>query len=204
MKYPLAVARAYLGEEDFPDPSGAHAHGMPPFVPIVKVADNADYFRVGRPYGEADTLHAQARNHVRTHGAVALILRSLARNVQIEIGDQTRKSIRVFDVNHGAAPQRKAEFVASRILCQGSDEQSFRSRFAHRNQRAIGRHHGGIHGLWKKRAHLPAASTFMRPQHGERIAMRAVEDGLDFLRSHAQLLWQRAVTMQELGTVGPQ
>ena len=30
----------------------------------------------------------------------------------------------------------------------------------------------------------------MRPEHGKRIAVRAVEDGFDFLRSHAQLLWQ--------------
>ncbi len=64
----------------------------------------------------------------------------------------------------------------------------------------------GIHGLRKERAHLPAIrpesipGDLMRPQHGKRIAVRTVEDGFEFLRSHAQLLWQRVVSRQELGT----
>ena len=64
----------------------------------------------------------------------------------------------------------------------------------------------GIHGLGKECSNLPTtpALTFgglVWSQHGKRIAMRAVEDGFQFLRSHAQLLWQRVVSIQELGTV---
>jgi hypothetical protein len=40
----------------------------------------------------------------------------------------------------------------------------------------------------------------MRPQDVKRIAVRAVQYGFQLLRSHAQLLWQRVVSRQELGT----
>ncbi len=48
--------------------------------------------------------------------------------------------------------------------------------------------------LGKKSAYLPALRNLMRSQHGKGIAVCAVEDGFEFLRSHAQLLWQRVRT----------
>ncbi len=94
------------------------------------------------------------------------------------------------------------QLVICRINRERRYEESFRLRFAHGMRRAT--HDGrGIHGLRKKRAHLPAIGAginprdLMRSQHGKRVAVRTVEDGFDLLRSHAQLLWQRVVSRQE-------
>src|SRR5271165_3112113 len=59
--------------------------------------------------------------------------------------------------------------------------------------RGAGYPHRCVHGLWKKSAYFPAIVGLMGSQHVKRIAVRAVQDGFELLRSHAQLLWQRAV-----------
>lgn len=175
---------------------------MPALVPIVEVAHHADHLSIRRPDRETNAVDPQAFDHVGSHAAIALILGSLAVDVQIEIGDQPGKSVRVLDICVLAVPERQMQLVISRIVWQRGDKESFGARFAHGVGGAI-RHHRGIHGLRKERAHFPAIRHLMRAQHGKRIAVRTVEDGFQFLRSHAQLLWQRVVTGQELGTDFP-
>ena len=148
-------ARANSRKEDFPDAAGAQPHGMPALVPIVEVADYADHFGIGRPHRKANALHAQAFDQVSAHGAVALILRAFAVDVQIEIGDQAGKSVRVLDVGVRAVPEREMQLVISRIVPQRGDEESFGARLAHGMRRAI-RDHRGVHGLRKERAYFPA------------------------------------------------
>ena len=78
---------------------------MPPLIPLVEVAHYADHFGVRRPHGESYAPHAQALHNMRAHRAIALVLRALTVNVEIEIGDQARKSVRVldFDVSRSTA-----------------------------------------------------------------------------------------------------
>src|ERR1700733_16229600 len=135
---------------------------MPPFVPIVKGADNADYFRVRRPHYEAHAPHALTLHKVRAHGAIALVLRPLAVNVQVKIRDQTREAVRIFDVGVRAAPQREMQLVAAWIAGTRGDEESLRARLPHGKRGAM-HHHRGVHGLRKERAYLPAIGSLMRP-----------------------------------------
>ncbi len=64
---------------------------MAALVPIVEVTNYADHFGIRRPHREANAVDPGTLYDVRAHGAVALILRSLAVDVQIEIGDQGGK-----------------------------------------------------------------------------------------------------------------
>ena len=93
------------------------------------------------------------------------------------------------------------QLVASWIVRQRGYEEAFGSGFLHELRGAV-HHQGSIHGLREECAYLPAMVRLMRTQHGKRIAVRTIQDGFQLLGSHAQLLWQRAITTQELGTQG--
>jgi hypothetical protein len=156
----VICSRADSGKKNLPDPSGAQPHGMPAVVPIVEVANHTDHFRVRRPHHEADAMHALTFDRVRAHAAITLVLRSFAMNVEVKIGNQARKAIRIFDVYIDAAPKYEAELISSRIVGQRDREKPFRPDFAHGMDSAI-QYHASVHSLRKECTHFPAIPHLM-------------------------------------------
>ena len=70
----------------------------------IEVADHADDIGIRRPHREANPRHALAVDQVRAHRVVALVVRAFAVKVEVEIGQQGREAVRVFDVLRRAHP----------------------------------------------------------------------------------------------------
>ncbi len=128
---------------------------------------------------------------MRAHAVVALVLRSFSVNVQVKVGDEAREAVGVFNLHMRTVPESEIERIGSRIVPQGEGEETLRARLAH-GMRGASHPDCRIPGLRKERAHFPAVVRLMRPQHVKRVAVRAVQNGFQLERSHAQLLWQRA------------
>src|SRR6266568_7154401 len=82
----VLVSDPRAGNEDFPEPVAAHAHGVPPPVPKVEIADDADAPRVRREHRESDAIDAFERERVSTELLVGTQMLALAEQMQIEIG----------------------------------------------------------------------------------------------------------------------
>ncbi len=75
----VQIARVQIGDEQFPHAAAAaDPHGVNPAVPAVEVADHADPFGIGRPYGEQDARDAIGLMQVRAQEPVGVPVLALA------------------------------------------------------------------------------------------------------------------------------
>ena len=83
-------------------------------------------------------------------------------NVQIEIGDEPREAIGVFDLDVRAIPKGEIELVVSWIVPERRGEEAFRAQFPHGECGAV---HADrrVHGLRKEGAYFPAIVSLVRP-----------------------------------------
>ena len=85
---------AEIGNEDLPDPRGAAiAHGMPPAVPVIEIADDADSLRIGGPDGEVNSAKALMGSEMGTEPLVIAVVRPFAEQVQVKIGEDRPEEI---------------------------------------------------------------------------------------------------------------
>jgi hypothetical protein len=89
-------ARAYVGDEEFPDAGDAEAsHLMEPPVPVVETADDAHAVRVRRPHGERDAFHAAEATDVRAQFFVELQVTAFGEEVFVEIAERGEEGVRI-------------------------------------------------------------------------------------------------------------
>ena len=121
----VLVERAFAqpGNEQFPEAAGdVLAHGVAAAVPVVEVADHADAGGVGRPDGEVHPLDAVDGAQLRPQAVVALPVPAFVQQVQIVVGQQVRKGVRIV---HGRLPSPfvgDAEHVARLPVARGRDK----------------------------------------------------------------------------------
>src|SRR5579872_6881102 len=176
-----AVADA--GNENFPDAAGAQPHRMAAAVPVVEVADDADHFGVRRPHREANAGDSVARSKMRAEGPVALEVRTFAVQVQIEIGQQRRKAVRVVNFLLLPIPKLEAQAVAAGILIERDGEETLRIDLLQQHWPIVN-DRGRLVSLRLESADLPAFFDAMRTKHTKRIAMIARDNGFHFVGSH--------------------
>ena len=113
----VLVERAFAqpGDEQFPEAAGdVLAHRMAAAVPAVEVADDADAGGVGGPDGEIHAVDAVDRAKLRPQAVVALPVPAFVQQVQIVVGQQVRKGVRIV---HGQSsfPLRRRRGARSAI-----------------------------------------------------------------------------------------
>src|SRR5579862_197590 len=111
------VQRAFVEarDEKFPDSRlAAYPHRMNAAVPEIKVADDADAQRVGRPHAEVNAANASHFAHVRSELFIFLVMRAFTGKVEIVIGEQRRESVSVKRVEQIAIRESGIEAVRSR------------------------------------------------------------------------------------------
>jgi len=129
-------------------------------VPLVEVAHHRDHLGIGRPDGEADAGDAIHLRDVRAQRSVAFEVGALAVKVQLEIGEQRRKAVRIFELGRAAAPQLDAEAVGLALALEKSDVEPGGVLLLHGAGSAV-HHNFGLFGLRQEGPHLQA--SFLRP-----------------------------------------
>jgi len=119
-----------------------------------------------------------------------LEVRALGVQVQLEFGEERRKTVRIVDFDLGAAPEFQPQAVVARFARQTAHEQTLRVELVHGNELSLA---GNVRSgsLRQKRAHFPFA-TFrtMWPKEAEGIAVPSSDNCFPLARRHRSLLWQ--------------
>src|SRR5690242_21088528 len=97
---------------------------MPSLVPLIEVAHHAHYRRVRRPDRKTHTGHSVVPRDVRPQRSKTFEVGPLAVQINVEVADQRRESIGVFQIYAGPAPYRESNLIAARIFLQGAYEES--------------------------------------------------------------------------------
>ena len=119
----VLVAGGDRRHEDFPEAVAAHAHGVAPAVPVIEIADDAHAPRIRRKHREGDAGDAVVHDRMRAELVVELKMRALAQEVEIEIGQNRRKAIRVFQLDDRLA-KADAQAIRAGIIRTPAGEQS--------------------------------------------------------------------------------
>ena len=93
------VAGARAGHEDLPIAIAAHAHGVAPSVPEIEVADDADALRIRRPHHESHALDAVQHQGMGAELVVEAQVIAFAEEIQVEIGQNRREAVGVFQLD---------------------------------------------------------------------------------------------------------
>ena len=95
----VVVADAGLRNEQLPIADAAHAHRMPPPVPEIEIADDADALGVRRQHHEGDAVDAVERHRVRAELVVDPLMGAFAEQMEIEVGQDRRKAVGVVQLD---------------------------------------------------------------------------------------------------------
>ena len=165
--------------EDLPDAGvDALAHRVAPAVPRVELPDDGHPPRIRRPHREVHAGRALVVDRVRAQAIVELRVRPLAdepvvdgtehRSVRVGVVDGPRPvAVGRAEAVRDAARNRAFEEARGVPACQGSEHAAF----------AIDRVDGV--GPRDERTHDGRAVHLVRSQHGEGVAVAALDDRLD-------------------------
>ncbi len=175
----VLVSDPRAGNEDFPEPVAAHAHGVPPPVPKVEIADDADAPRVRREHRESDAVDAFERERVSTELLVGTQMLALAEQMQIEIGKDRGKPVGVLEFD-GMLPEQRAQAIRPVHRLDPSGEQSGRMNARQRMLLAAALEHRHLPCVREIGPHDRHAVVEMRTEIDERIGVTALDqrDGL--------------------------
>src|SRR6185369_13610803 len=102
----VVVANPGLRNEQLPIADAAHAHRMPPPVPEIEIADDADALCVRRQYHEGDAIDAVQRHRVRAELVVDSLMGAFAEQMEIEVAQDRRKAVGVVQLDDIVAEAR--------------------------------------------------------------------------------------------------
>ena len=119
----IMIARGGMGHEQLPIADAAHPHRMPPRIPEIEIADDADPPRIGGEHHERHAVDAVERHRMRAKLVVNPLMGAFAQQIQIEVGQHGRKAVGVVEIDHGLA-EAGAQLVALGAVRQRAGEQS--------------------------------------------------------------------------------
>src|SRR5207244_3214314 len=173
--------------EDFPDAGrAARTHCMDTAVPAIEVADDADPASAGRPDGKLNAADACERDEVRAELLVSVVMAAFAHEIQVKLGEDAGKSIRIVklksfavmgaDLNSVDAGWRRAS-----VACwQDSFKKAFGAQF-HRFDNFVGggrvfrrarfERDASFLSPGEEKANRPTAVHGMRPEKAKGIGM---------------------------------
>ena len=109
-------AFADFGEEKFPDAGRAsRTHGMDATVPAVHIAYDADTFCCRGPDGEVGSGDASDGVEMRAEFFVSVEMTAFADEMQIEIGEEKRESVRIENFEGLIGVGAALNFVTARL-----------------------------------------------------------------------------------------
>jgi hypothetical protein len=157
-----------------------------PPVPEIEIADHAHAPRIGREHREGNAGDAVMHQRMGAELVVEVEVRAFAQEVEIEVGEQRRKAVWVFQV-HGLIPETHKQAITLRPAGQASDKQPG-SVGAHEVADIapfVDRHDLG--GIRQERAHDRETVFEMRAEIAKRVGVAAFDDRMGFRRELAHV-----------------
>ncbi len=116
----VVLAGLQAGNEDLPDAGTAHRpHHVPPSVPLVEIADDADPPGIGGPDGETDASDGQVEipDHVQVGSQllVDLVVVPLGKEVGVEFAEGGQEGIGVEELGGGTVAVFRPQPVRERV-----------------------------------------------------------------------------------------
>src|SRR6202023_3176631 len=99
------------------------AHGVAPAVPEVEITDDAYPPGIRRKHRERHPRHLLKREGMRPELVVELQVRAFAKQMEIDVGEDGRKTIGIFQFLDMVAETRP-HVIARRTVHEPSDEQT--------------------------------------------------------------------------------
>ena len=118
----VVIADAGLRNEQLPIADAAHAHRMPPPVPEIEIADDADALGVRRQHHEGHAVDAVQRHRMRAELVVDPLMGAFAEQMEIEVGQDRRKAVGVVQLDDVVA-EAGAQLIFGRAVRQRAGEQ---------------------------------------------------------------------------------
>ena len=171
----VALARADTRHEQLPDAGRmADAHGMAARVPGVEIADHRDAARVRRPDGEAHAGNAVDGHRLGAERIGEPEMAAFVEQMQVEVAEQRPERIGILGLLHGLGPGN-AQSIRQALADEALEQPLRLRRFEAAEHAAIGAgDHLHLVRARQERADDVSAVVRMRPEHGERVAMRGV------------------------------
>ena len=139
---------------------------------------------VGREHREGDAGHAVEHHRMRAELLVEMQMRAFAQQVEIEIGQDRRKAIGVFDLDLPFAVAR-AHAIAARSVGQPALEQPGVVNALEIAFVALLVDDRDVLGIRKEDAHDRRVAFDVRAEIVERVGMATLDDGIGFRRERA-------------------
>jgi hypothetical protein len=171
----VVVADAGLRNEQLPIADAAHPHRMPPPVPEIEVADDADAFGIRRQHHEGDAVDAVERHRMRAELVVDPLMGALAEQMQIEVGQDGRKAVGVVKLDDIVA-EVSAQLVFARAVRQRACEQSGFVDLFQGCAFTVLADRLDIPRLGEERTHDLAVALGVQAEIAERIGVAAFDD----------------------------
>ena len=95
----VSIPHRHAGQKNLPEALSAHAHRVPPAIPVVEISHHADAPCVGREDGEKHARNAVEHKGVRAQLIVEAHVRAFAQEIEIEIGQHGSEAIGVFQLD---------------------------------------------------------------------------------------------------------
>lgn len=151
----------------------AHAHGVPPAIPGIEIADDGDARGVRRPDGESHAVDAVDGDRLRTEAARQLEVATLAEQMKIEIPEQQSEGIRIFRLVNRIRP-RDPQPIGSSLVKEALEQTGFVRGLERRQDGTIGPANDIDFGrTGEKGADDASLAGIVRSEHGEGIVVRA-------------------------------
>jgi hypothetical protein len=173
------------GQEDFPNAGlPALAHRVPPPVPGVEVAHDADAPRIRRPDGEGGALGAFVRDRMGAELAVKLLVPALGHQVFVHFAEHRPEAIR--DLRAPIPAPCAAQQAIGEGLSPSSEagmEEAFRVHALElRPDRALRVEEGNLRGIRGEDVHGHRPARDDHSQDPEGIAVLTAQDRLHLVR----------------------
>ena len=175
----VVVARGGAGHEQLPVADAAHAHRMAARIPEIEIADHADPPRIGREHHEGDAVDAVERHRMRAELVVEPLVGAFAEQIEVEIAQDRRKTVGVFEVDHGVA-EAGAQLVALRAVRQRACEQAGVVNARKLRGFAVLADRLDVRGFGQERAYHGLAALGMEAEIVKGIGVAAFDDRIGF------------------------
>src|SRR6201996_8160587 len=119
----IVIASLRMRDEKLPITGAVHPHRVPPRVPVIEVADDADPPGVRRQHYEADAVHAVERHWMRAELVVEPLMRAFAEQIKVVVAQDRQEAVGILEL-HDIVAELRPQMIARGAVRHRAGKQS--------------------------------------------------------------------------------